>query len=493
MKNKFIQILSIPFFLVLLPLFYYQHRLLENFAPSLFPDFLKLTILYSGILILIAGLFFLYLRNFSKASLAAIVLMAANFFYSSVKDFLANITGSSDLTKYSILLPVFLITILLIIRSIKKSTKNFSSVCRYVNLLLIIFILIDLVLVLQSNQRFQSRLKNSAVSYSQFTKCDTCSRPDIYLLVFDEYAGNQELKEIFNSDNTRFDSSLNQRGFHTVKNSSSNYNSTVYSMGSFFSMRYLTGLNEKLRENYKDILFCRELIKNNVFTNYLQSTMGYEIYNFSFFDVGNQRRVVQNILTTNTNILAGNTLFHKLKYTFGARLASVKKIENIKLTEYVDNQKIEALLKESLEVHNRKPKFVYAHFNMPHWPYFFDSAGIQTPVDSLTEAYKTNKKAYIQYLTYTNNKILNLIDEIKQKSKRQSVIMLISDHGFRQLPPDTEKKYYFMNLSSIFLPTGKYGTLYDEMSNVNLLRAFLKHQFNQSWPMLPDSSIFIKD
>jgi len=99
MKNKFIQILSIPFFLALLPLFYFQHRLLENYAPSLFPDFLKLSILYSGILILIAGLFSLYLRNFSKASLAAIVLMAADFFYSSVQDLLANITGSSVLSK----------------------------------------------------------------------------------------------------------------------------------------------------------------------------------------------------------------------------------------------------------------------------------------------------------------------------------------------------------------------------------------------------------
>lgn len=493
MKNKFIQILSIPFFLALLPLFYFQHRLLENYAPSLFPDFLKLSILYSGILILIAGLFSLYLRNFSKASLAAIVLMAADFFYSSVQDLLANITGSSVLSKYSILLPVFFITILLIIRSIKKSTKDFSSVCRYVNLLLLILIVIDIVQVLQSKQRFQSRLKNTAIPYSQFTKCDTCSRPDIFLLVVDEYAGNQELKDIFNSDNTILDSSLNQRGFHTVKNSSSNYNSTVYSMGSFFSMNYLAGLNEKLTENYKDILFCRELINNNAFTKYLQSAMGYEIYNFSFFDFGDQRRVVQNILTTNTNILAGNTLFHKLNYTFGARLVSRKKIEKIKLTELVDNQKIETLLKESLDVDNRKPKFVYAHFNMPHWPYFFDSAGIQTPVDSLTETYKTNKKAYIQYLKYSNNKILNLIDEIKQKSKNPPVIMLISDHGFRQLPPDTDKKYYFMNLNSIFLPSGKYATFYDGMSNVNLLRAYLKHQFNQSWPMLPDSSIFIKD
>jgi hypothetical protein len=61
---------------------------------------------------------------------------------------------------------------------------------------------------------------------------------------------------------------------------------------------------------------------------------------------------------------------------------------------------------------------------MPHWPYFFDSAGIQTPVDSLTEAYKTNKKAYIQYLTYSNNKILNLIDEIKQNRKIRPLLCL---------------------------------------------------------------------
>lgn len=493
MKNKFIHIISKPFFLALLPLFYFQHAMFENYAPSLVPDFLKLTLLYSGITILLAGVIFLFFRNFTKAALASLTIIALNFFYTSIQNLLTKISGGPIFSKLSILLPISTLFVLIIIYIIAKSNKSLFTFCRYLNFLLFLLIIIDFVQIIQAKDQFQSRLKKHTFQNQNFAKCDTCSHPDIYLIVADEYAGNQELKDIFNYDNYKFDSALTQKGFNVIKNTNANYNSTVYSMGSFFSMNYLNGLNKNLTENYKDILFCRELIKENALTKFLEIKNGYEIHNLSFFDLSDHKSSVQNILTTNTNILAGATLFNKLRNIFGARLVSKQKLEKIKLTELAENLKTELLLKETIYTVNGKPKLVYAHFNMPHWPYFFDSAGNKTPVDSLTEAYKANKQAYIQYLNYTNNKILGLIDDVKLKSNKPPVIMLISDHGFRQLTPGTDKKYYFMNLNAILLPTTRYAGFYEGMSNVNFLRMFMNTQFKQSWPLLPDSSIFIKD
>ena len=34
-----------------------------------------------------------------------------------------------------------------------------------------------------------------------FTSCDNCPKPDVYLIIADEYAGQTELKDLFQNDN----------------------------------------------------------------------------------------------------------------------------------------------------------------------------------------------------------------------------------------------------------------------------------------------------
>jgi hypothetical protein len=158
-----------------------------------------------------------------------------------------------------------------------------------------------------------------------------------------------------------------------------------------------------------------------------------------------------------------------------------------------NNLKLDSLTRDAVSSTDDEPKFVYTHLMMPHLPYYFDSSGKPQPVAKLTDAeFHTNKNAYISYLKYSNKKLLELIDFIKTTTKKPSVIILCGDHACREcLGTDREIKYQTMNLSAIYLSSGKYENFYRGMSNVNVFRSLLNSEFNQEIPILVDSTIII--
>lgn len=494
MKNRFKHILQKPFFIVLLPFFYFLHRWSENYSPLLSKEFLSLSLCYSAISIGLTLITFLFYKNFQKAALATFTLISVEFFFIKFFSFFRDNLILHFLSRFSISIPIIFILIILIIYILKKTKKDLSRVSGYLNLLLAVLIIIDGISIFKQSIQDDKRIALTEMN-RQLNKCDSCTKPDIYLIVADEYAGEQQLKEYFKYDNSQFYSALSKRDFHIVQNSKSNYNSTIYSMASMFAMTYLNDLGSHPIENYKDMFYCRELVKKNSFTNFLENQEEYNILNYSFFDIGDKKRATQNMFTTERDILSGVTLTNRLEYIFGARLASEKKLLEIKLQEKKENEELEYMLQQAISntQTNSKPKFVYTHFNMPHWPYYFDSTGIAISPDKFTETFKTDKFAYIQYLKYVNRKLLYLIDQIIQKSLNPPVIILLSDHGFRQISSEENKDIYFMNLNAILLPSKDYSQFKDGMSNVNEFRALLNTIFKQNLTMLKDSTKYIKN
>lgn len=488
MRKQILNIAQRPLFLILLPLFFFLHGLVENYSPLLIKDAIILFLNYSAASLLLTGIFWFFpYKNISKAALTAFILMSCNFFFGSVYDFIKKNLGDSFLTKFSLLLPAIAVVITLLIILIKNSKRRYLRLGMYLNLALILLILIDAFsLSIRINE------KDPAQSFHiPLAKCDTCSKPDIYLIIADEYAGHNELKELFSFNNFAFENELHKRGFHITNNSVSNYNATVYSMASMMNMNYLNGLEPVV--NHRDMLLCRYLIKKNYFTSYLQKN-GYEFYNYSFFDIADKKKAVRNIFfPTNKSLLTFQTLINRLKYTFGARFASGKKIIDIKKSKLYINSIVDSLCRNIALQKTPVPKFVYTHLDIPHHPYFFDSTGKEIPIEKLTDEFKMNKKAYIEYLIYSNNRILSLIDHIRKNSTSPPVIILLSDHGFRQLPPEISKDYYFMNLNAVYFPSGNYSKFYDGMSTVNSFRVILNSLFNQQLSLLKDSTIFITE
>ena len=119
-----------------------------------------------------------------------------------------------------------------------------------------------------------------------FFHCQRCSKPDIFLIVADEYAGERQLREELSFNNFEFLDDLRKRGFHVLNNTSSNYNQTMYSMASMFKMNYLTNIEEKASSK-KDINECFRSTNKNAFVDYLLND-GYTVENFSVFTFANQ-------------------------------------------------------------------------------------------------------------------------------------------------------------------------------------------------------------
>jgi phosphoglycerol transferase MdoB-like AlkP superfamily enzyme len=145
------------------------------------------------------------------------------------------------------------------------------------------------------------------------------------------------------------------------------------------------------------------------------------------------------------------------------------------------------------KLQDQKPKFVFTHLHIPHYPYFFDHDGKEQPFEHLLEDSQINKNHYVEYLQYGNKKYLELVDEILKNAERPPVIILMGDHGFRHFTEDVNPKYFYQNYASVLLPDKQYAAFTDSLSGVNIFRAFLNTTFRQQLPMLRDSTIFIKE
>jgi hypothetical protein len=484
------------FFLFLLPLFFVLNGFNRNYGLVPWSDVPVLLGLYLAASVVAALLFLLLFRNWRKAAVTAFLLMAFHFFFGPVHDWLKQWLGDSFPVRYSFILPAALLGWVLLVRYIYKTKRPFRRFTNFFNLLLLVLLLIDATQL--SYRNMWREKENTAALPPGFTACDTCSRPDIYLIVADEYAGNRELKEVFGFDNSAFENALRQRGFHVAGNSVSNYNFTPFSIASLLNMNYLQGI-EGRNSSKSDRDTCYNLINQNTLTRFLRSR-GYEFVNNSFFRFAGQAPEEESItfhLVAGKKLITSGTFLSRIDRDIRFNLVSHFKIEsemrNFAYRELNSNNRLIERTRKEAESHDGNPRFIYTHLMMPHYPYFFDSSGKANPIETLMENQQVQKEKYIGYLQYSNRIFLQLIDHILAHSKTPPIIIFMGDHGFRHLPPSVDKSYHFMNFSSIHLPNKNHPPLPDTLSSVNQFRILLNLQFGQQLPLLKDSTSFLQE
>ncbi len=475
-----------------------MHGYTENFGFINLGDTLILVFTYVAVAIILYFLFLVIFKNRIKAALAESFVMAFYLFFGAIQDFCK--VHFAILNRYSVLLPLFLILFIALIVYLKKSKSSFWKLNLFLNSLFLIYIIVDLGSLV--NKNFNPPL-NKLSSYSfaknnNYQPCNNCPRPDIYFLLFDEYESSASLKTHFNYDNNSFDTFLIEQGFHIQRNSRSNYNFTPFSMASILNMSYLTGIRPG--EIYiEDYARCNELIRKNEVINFL-SVQGYEIVNYSIFDLaGNPSLVSQNILPLKTKLITDATLFNRLQRDLGWMLLSgkfeVKWLSaGIVYTNLHNNEKFLDLLAKSSSERSSVPRFFYGHLLMPHPPYYFDKKGNSKQGDVVYKEWQElNTEAYLEYVTYTNTKIKELISAIKKNTKGQAVIIFMGDHGFRKATDDNDKTHYFENQDAVYFPSGDYQSFYDSASTVNQFRIIFNTLFLRNFTILKDSTIFLTD
>ncbi len=495
-KEKWFILKKWPLYILLLPIFFVTHGVKENFGFILPADYLPLIGFYCGGSIILYGVFYFFYRSQAKAGITSFLAMTVFFFYGFIQDFLKEHFPSVN--RYSILLPIFFLMLVIAGILVKKSKSNFKQFSFFLNSLLLIYTVFDLSVII-TKTFLPPADKFSIYSFapnSQYKICDTCNKPDVYFLVFDEYTSSLNLKNNFGFNNQQLDSFLIDKQFQIQKHSISNYNFTPFSVASILNMSYIGGIDTR-KVSVDDYAACNKLIRENEVCKYF-SASGYDIVNCSIFDIaGNPAPVNQDFLPLKARLITDRSLWGRVKKDLSWNLLTGKFkmkwfAENSEYIYKYNNDKLITLVKKEATKKARKPRFIYAHYNMPHPPYYYDKDGKETDKKKLSHEYDADKNLYVGYLQYSNSKIKELVNTILQNSSGQAVIIIMGDHGFRndkKMPQDA----FFQNQNAVYLPKKKYQQLYDSISAVNQFKVVINTLFNQSIPLSNDSTIFLKD
>jgi hypothetical protein len=482
-----------------LPLFFVLHAVNEHYGLIPFyiaSKFLIAYLILSFVLLLIGKRFF---RSFEKGGIWTFGLLVIFYFFGAARDFLKELRIPSFVISYSFILPLLLVLFILFTAIIKKRMESFKKTVFFLNILFSMFVLIELVSLFTSiitNKESRLRLSGSSkAAIDELSQVKEGSKPDIFFIVFDEYASSESLKKYSNFDNSSLDSTLLSKGFYVAAGSKSNYNATSPSIAATLNMNYHDQPLEGKTHDVDLILRSCKQIRFSVVPELLHKA-GYNIKNFGLFDLKSKR-----VLTTTyfshyyEDLINLQTFWGRIKrdiwWNIEVRLHKNAERKNIEKEVERNTINFKETINE-LKTEEATPKFIYSHIMMPHSPFFFNKNG--TPLENAlyTFDHLDIDTLYLNQLIYTNTWIREIIESIPLGRKRPLVVIIQGDHGFRSDLPILIRERQFMNLNAFYFDDKAYTLLHNSISPVNTFRVIFNKYFHANIPLLRDSTIFLK-
>jgi hypothetical protein len=314
---------------------------------------------------------------------------------------------------------------------------------------------------------------------------------DIYLIVLDEYASSDVLRERFGYDNRPFEDSLRALGFHVPGLVRSNYAHTLLSLPSLLNAAHLDGLEHELGPKSRHPALPNYLLDHNRVAPYLEARG----YRYVFFPS-------QWWYSTKRSSLADSE-FQPWTGFDPARAMSNGELERTvagaSVLRYLDrDHRWEAdhvrRTLEGLAALSRAggPSLAFAHVLKPHDPYVFDrkcaTLSRHNEGDHLT--------LYVQQLECVNRLLLETVQEILRASKVPPIIILQGDHGTKLLGatgyrragdvPAAAARERFGTFGAYYLPDGGAAAFGDTVTVVNVLGNVLRYYFGAHLPRAGD-------
>jgi hypothetical protein len=489
-----------PFFLLLLPIFFVIHGFNEAFAYVSASDCAILMASYAVAALLLFAVFRLLFKNSIAAALFSSFLMAFYLFFGAIRDFLGRHHISH---RYTLVLVVFVVAgVLLLVRIRRK--RGWATFVLFLNLLFLVYLLVDIGGIIQKSATIGTPRVSPYPLAATGNACDTCSRPDIYFLIFDEYSSSDVLSRIYHHDNGSLDSFLRREHFSIQRSSRANYDMTPFSIASLLNAAYLSDIGDPDSLNLVSYKKINLSVKHAAVPAFL-SSLGYAIVNYSPFDLDGHPSIQQQpFIYSGTNLITNGTLPHyfqdELNWVIGKWLADRHMLPLSRISQpyfeqiHDNNERMLRLAEAESRKASTQPRFVYVHVFLPHRPYVFDSLGRWNSTNSESMNDSTLRE-YLGYLSYTNARAKILVSAIKRNTAGKAVILFMSDHGFKYRPNagDRLPASVFYNQNAVYYPDGDYSALYDSISGFNQFRVVLNKMFGQKLPLLRDSVIFLRD
>jgi len=306
--------------------------------------------------------------------------------------------------------------------------------------------------------------------------------PNIYYIMTDSYARQDQLLKLFNYDNTPFLGYLKEHGFYIADHAYSNYPETFISLPSSLWMDYPV-TEESLKFSDRQA-FYSIIQGNNPVVTYIKS------HGYSYVHMGVGRWAGSKCGGNEDLCLANND---ELKLVFYSMTPIAYFRRNYSLTTA-------ASLEKNLDAVTRYQSFfLFAHLQPPHPPATFDKNCRPTLVKPNTLIWQNSGKAKAEYLNdlrCTNQQLIPVIDKILSRDP-QAIIILHSDHGtgfgvnwewsLNQWPREAFEERFSI-LMALRLPAECRQTLYPSLSPVNIFRVTFACIEGRSPETLPDVS-----
>ena len=196
-----------PFYVFLLAVFFCIHGVNENYGAITFSEVFETGLWVFLFLSTLFAFGFFVCKSKYSAGFFSFFFGIFYLFFGAIKEFLANFPL---LASYKVLLPTFLFFIFFVLRLSKKYPKNNLKFTRFLNILFIVYCSYDFVVFGYKifNEKSTNSISDFSVSYKVIS-----DKPNIYYLLFDEYAGYKSLNDSLNFKNDSLFNNLKSKEF----------------------------------------------------------------------------------------------------------------------------------------------------------------------------------------------------------------------------------------------------------------------------------------
>lgn len=315
---------------------------------------------------------------------------------------------------------------------------------------------------------------------------------NVYLIVLDEYANAEVLRDGLGFDNSAFIDSLRALGFHVPKAASSNYTMTLHSLPSLLNAAHVYPVGREVAPGSHDPTLPNHLLHESRVARFLQ-TRGYRVVFFPSLWWGATRALP--LADSTVRVWHGFDLDREFARTeFRRVLGRTMAIDYLRRDEPWDGDFVRRTLEEVGGLPSVDgPVFAVVHVLSPHWPFALDR---DCRIPPRSARGRPRAELYTGQIACLNRMVLATVTDLVRDSKVPPIILLQGDHGssvygfYKSLSNErvgpTTAWERFGAFGAYYLPDGGAAAFGDSVTMVNVLGDVLRHYFRADLPREPD-------
>lgn len=329
-------------------------------------------------------------------------------------------------------------------------------------------------------------------------------KPNIYLIVLDEYARTDMMNQQYGFDNTAFDAYLTGKGFHVSSTSENEIAATDVQSANLLNLDYvffasnlqLSGLpRENLYDNYADYRtksYLFDLMRANEYYSFAIDNPGvmYGFGNVNADEVLKMETSTAVKITFDQNevdfmlLLWDDSILHAVDGIWYTLWGWMDKKNNASIFDRNVTMVQESFaFIENYEPSDDTPTILYAHILCPHLPFAFYPDGEIKDASVVSIGWDA-PNAYTDNLQYATTQIERGINHLLEVDP-DCVIILLSDHGARiHLETAGALVPEFLPILNAVYFGGKTYSKNEGLSGVNTLRAVLSDALQIDLPLV---------